>query len=433
MKSPKSLFRIVASATLIIGFLPGGASAQVRDADRRIAAIVQEITPDLIAVRRDIHAYPELSTQETRTAALVAERFQALGLEVRTGIAGTGVLGILRGGKPGPVVGLRGDMDALPITEDTGLPFASTVRAVRDGRETGVMHACGHDIHTTVLMGIATVLARLRNDVAGTVLFIAQPAEESVGGAARMLKEGVFRDVKPAAMYSLHVDDSAPAGVIKYVPGFVMANVDSASLSVLSEGGHGAHPSACVDPIVVASQIVVALQVMIARQIDLQNDTVITVGSFHAGTVANIIPERADLKVTIRTYGDDQRKLVREKIERTIAGICGTAGAKYELNYAFGTPATYNDPSLTTEAVAVAERILGKDKVVKDVPGMGGEDFSYFGREIPAVMIFVGVEPKGATATVHSPFFVADEDGIAVGVRVLSAVLLDKLDRLRTK
>lgn len=405
--------------------------AQVRDADRRIAAIVREITPELIAARRDIHSHPELSTQETRTSALVAERFKALGLEVRTGLAGTGVLGILRGGKPGPVVGLRGDMDALPITEDTGLPFASTVRAVLNGKETGVMHACGHDIHTTVLMGVATVLSRLRSEIAGTVLFVAQPAEEAVGGAARMIKEGVFRDLKPAAMFSLHVDDTAPAGVIKYVPGYAMANVDGFSLSVLSQGGHGADPDACVDPIVVASEIVVALQVMISRQIDVHDDTVITVGSFHAGTASNIIPDRADLRATVRTYGDEQRKLVREKIERTIAGICESSGAKYTLEYSFGTPATYNDPALMTDAVAVAERILGKDKVVKDTPDMGGEDFSYFGREMPAIMLFVGVQPKGMTAKVHSPSFVADEDGIPVGVRVMSAVLLDKLDRLR--
>ncbi len=419
-----------AAASLLIFGAAAANPAQVRDADRRISAIVQEIGPELIAVRRDIHAHPELSTQETRTAALVADRFKALGLEVRTGIAGTGVLGILRGGKPGPVVGLRGDMDALPITEDTGLPFASTVRAVLGGRETGVMHACGHDIHTTVLMGVATVLSRLRPEIAGTVLFIAQPAEESVGGAARMIREGVFRDIKPAAMFGVHVDDSAPAGVIKYVPGYAMANVDSAALSVLSEGGHGAHPNICVDPIVVASQIVVALQVLVARQIDVHDDTVITVGSFHAGTVSNIIPERADLKATVRTFGDDQRKVVREKIERTIANICEASGAKYTLEYSFGTPATYNDPALTMEAVAVAERLLGKANVVRDAPGMGGEDFSYFGREMPAAMLYLGVEPKGSTATLHSPLFTADEDGIAVGVRVLSAVLLDKLDRL---
>jgi amidohydrolase len=412
-----------------------GLYAQVRNVDRRIAAVIQEILPDLIAIRRDIHANPELSLQETRTAALVADRFKALGFEVRTEIGGHGVLGILRGAKPGPVVGLRGDMDALPITEETGLPFASKVRAVRDGKEYGVMHACGHDIHTTVLLGVATVLSRLQKEIAGTVLFIAQPAEEygRGGGAAEMIKEGVFKDIKPAAMFAFHVDDTAPAGVIKYVPGFAMANVDSAAISVLSDGCHGANPNLCVDPIVVGSQIVVAIQVMIARQLNVHNDTVITVGSFYAGSASNIIPERADLRATIRTYGEDQRRLVREKIERTVASVCAAAGARYTLDYQMGTPATYNDPVLIGDAAAVAERILGKANVKQDLPDMGGEDFSYFAREAPSAMLFLGVEPKGATATVHSPYFVADEDGIGVGVRVMTAVLLDKLERLRTK
>jgi len=416
-----------------LAFGAAGLYAQVRDVDRRIASVVQEVLPDLIAVRRNIHANPELSLQETRTAVLVADRFKALGLEVRTEIGGHGVLGILRGAKPGPVVGLRGDMDALPIVEETGLPFASKVRAVRDGKEYGVMHACGHDIHTTVLLGVATVLSRLQKEIAGTVLFVAQPAEEYGGGAAAMIKDGVFKDIKPAAMFAFHVDDTAPAGVIKYVPGFAMANVDSAAISVLSEGCHGANPNLCVDPIVVGSQIVVALQVMIARQLNVHNDTVITVGSFHAGSASNIIPERADLRATIRTYADAQRRLVREKIERTIANVCAAAGARYTLDYEMGTPATYNDPALIADAVAVAERILGKANVIRDLPDMGGEDFSYFAREMPSAMLFLGVEPKGATATIHSPYFVADEDGIGVGVRVMTAVLLDKLDRLRAK
>ncbi len=422
-------------AFLLISFAAGAAGlhAQIPDVDSKIAAIVREIAPELIAVRRDIHAHPELSLQETRTAALVAGRFKALGLEVRTDIGGHGVLGILRGSKPGPVVGLRGDMDALPITEETGLPFASKAKGVRDGKEYGVMHACGHDIHTTVLLGVATVLARLQKEIAGTVLFVAQPAEEYGGGAAVMLRDGVFKDVKPAAMFSLHVDDTAPAGIIKYVPGFALANVDSASFAVLSEGCHGANPDLCADPIVVASQIVVALQVMISRQLDVHDDTVVTVGSFHAGSASNIIPPRADLRATIRTYGDAQRQRVREKIERTIANICAASGARYTLDYQMGTPATYNDPALIGDAVAVAERILGKASVIQDLPDMGGEDFSYFAREVPSAMLFLGVEPKGSTATLHSPYFTADEDGIGVGVRVLSAVLIDKLDRLRAK
>jgi amidohydrolase len=398
--------------------------------DRKIEEIVRAIAPDMVALRRDIHAHPELSLEEKRTAALVADRFKALGLEVRTGIGGTGVLAVLRGGKPGPVVGFRADLDALPVTEETGLPFASKERAVRDGREVGVMHACGHDVHTTVLLGVATVLARLKSDIAGTILFVAQPAEEGGDGARRMLEDGLFRDVKPAAMFAFHVDDSAPAGVIKYVPGYVMANSDSFSLAIFSEGCHGANAHLCLDPIVVGAQVVLALQVMISRQIDVHHDTVITVGSFHAGSASNIVPQRADLKATVRTYGDDQRRLVREKVERTIAGVCQAAGARYSVDYTYGLPATYNDPELTKRAAAVAERVVGRANVIQGEAGMIAEDFSYFGREAPAALLRLGTQPKGGTATLHSPYFMVDEDSIPVGIRVMSAILLDALARL---
>jgi len=402
---------------------------QTQPLDRTIEEIVRAITPDIVALRRDIHAHPELSLTEKRTAALVADRFKALGLEVRTGIGGTGVLGVLRGGKPGPVVGYRADMDALPVTEETGLAFASKERASLDGREVGVMHACGHDVHTSLLLGVATVLTRLKKDITGTILFVAQPAEEMGDGARLMLEDGLFKDIKPTAMFALHVDDSAPAGVFKYVPGYVMANADTFSLTVFSEGCHGANPHLCPDPIVVGAQVVVALQVMISRQIDVHHDTVITVGSFHAGSASNIIPQRADLKATVRTYGDDQRRLVREKIERTIAGLCQAAGARYEFDYAYGLPATYNDPELTKRAAAVAERVLGKANVVEGQPGMIAEDFSYYGREVPAALLRLGTQPKGSTATLHSPYFMVDEDAIPVGIRVMSAILLDALTR----
>jgi amidohydrolase len=402
---------------------------QAQSLDAKIEEIVRAITPDLVALRRDIHAHPELSLAETRTAALVADRLRALGLEVRTGIGGTGVLGVLRGGKPGPVVGFRADMDALPIVEETGLPFASKERAVRDGREVGVMHACGHDVHTTVLLGVATVLSRLKSDVAGTVLFVAQPAEEVGEGARAMLEDGLFRDVKPAAMFAFHVDDSAPAGIITYVPGHVTANADSFSLTVFSEGCHGANPHLCLDPVVVGAQVVLALQVMISRRLDVHSDTVITVGSFHAGTASNIIPQRADLRATVRTYGEDQRRLVREKIEQTIAGICQAAGARYSLDYAYGIPSGANDPGLTKQAAAVAERVVGKTNIVQGEPRMVAEDFSYYGRERPAVFLWLGALPKESTATLHSPHFMVDEDAIPVGIRVMAAILLDALAR----
>ncbi len=423
----KTVFRSLSPWLSMFVFATPCLSSTAKVADAKIDAIVRAVTPDIIALRRDIHAHPELSLEETRTAALVAERFRALGLEVREGLGGKGVLGVLRGAKPGRVVAFRGDMDALPVTEETGLPFASKVRVVRDGRETGVMHACGHDVHTSVLVGVATVLSRLRNDIAGTVLFIAQPAEEMGGGAEPMIRDGVFRDVKPDAVFAFHVDDKAPAGVVTYVPGFVTANADAFTLTILSEGCHGANPHLCTDPIVVGSQVVLSLQAMISRRIRADQDTVITVGSFHAGTANNIIPQRAELRATVRTYGEEQRKAVRENIEQTIEGIARAHGARYELDYSFGIPSGYNDPALTARAASVAARLLGKTNVVQGLPGMVAEDFAYFGRLAPASLLWLGAQPAGGTAALHAPTFTCDEEAIPVGMRVMSAVLLDAL------
>jgi amidohydrolase len=397
--------------------------------DRQVEDIVKNITPALIEIRRDIHCHPEYAYQEKRTSAIVAEYFQKLGLEVKTGIAGTGVLGILRGGKKGPIVGMRADMDALPITEETALPFASREKMIFDGREVGLMHACGHDIHTTILLGVAHVLSGLKEELAGTVLFVAQPAEEYGDGAQEMLKVGIFKDIRPEAMFAFHVEDTAKAGVIKYAPGYAAANVDGFDLVIKSTGCHGSDPSLCVDPISVGAQIVTALQVMVAREIDVHKDTVITVGSFHAGTARNIIPEKAELQATVRTYGEDQRKAVKEKVERLVKNICEAAGAPYMLDYIIGTPALYNDPQLLQRILPTVVRVLGgKEYVHEDLPSMGGEDFSYFAMEAPSVMLWLGVVPKDVEKTaVHSPTFIADEESIPVGVRVMSSVILDYL------
>ncbi len=405
------------------------ASAAEKGVDAKINAIVNRITPSLIDIRRDIHAHPELSMEETRTAALVSEEFTRLGLEVRSGIGGTGVLGILRGAKPGPVVGMRGDMDALPITEETDLPFASKVKGIRDGREVGVMHACGHDIHTTVLIGVARVLAELEKDLRGTVLFVAQPAEEYGDGANEMLKDGLFKEITPQAMFAYHVDDRFKAGIIAYCPGDMTANVDGFDLIVESAGCHGSSPWSCVDPIVVGAQIVTALQVMVAREIDVDHPTVITVGTFHAGTAPNIIPNRAELKATVRNYGEEQRTLIKGKVERLIKNICQAAGAPYKLDYRIGTPSVYNDPRLLREILPTVERILGGKEFVREVrPEMGGEDFSYFSRQVPSVMLWLGCVPADVESTqVHSPTFIADESCIPIGVKVMSALILDYL------
>jgi amidohydrolase len=431
MKFSKALGLILILIPLAAYPLP----ARDIDTAKAIDRAVSDLAAGITKIQEDIHSHPELSMQEMRTAALVADYFRKLGLEVRTGIGGTGVLGVLKGGKPGPVIGMRGDMDALPITEETGLPYASTAKGVRDGQETGIMHACGHDFHTSILLGVAAVMAGIRNELPGTILFIAQPGEEWGDGADRMLRDGLFKDLKPEAMFAFHVEETIPAGTVKYTPGWAAANCDGFVLNVLSEGGHGAVPSSCVDPIVVGAQIVVALQVMVSREIDVHNDAVITVGSFHAGSANNIIPREAFLKATIRSYGDDQRQALKQKIERLISNICEAAGAKFALDYNFQTPALYNNPALMTEVLPTVEKVLGgKQFLVQDPPEMGGEDFSYFAKEVPSVMLKLGVMLKGKEGiSVHSPYFVADQKAIPVGMKVMSRVLWDYGFRHRTK
>jgi len=419
---------LAAGLILLVAFaiLPSPAHSAT-PAEKKIKALTDKITPDLIAIREDIHCHPELGLQEKRTSALVADYLRKLGLEVRTGFATTGVIGVLKGGKPGPVVAMRADMDALPITEETGLPFESKERATIEGREVGLMHACGHDIHTTVLLGVATVLAQMKSEVPGTILFLIQPGEECCAGAEKMIQDGAFKDDKPQAFFAYHVDDTLKAGKVGYTPGFASANVDGFRLVINSEGCHGASPNLCVDPIVVGSQIVIALQVMISREIDVNHNAVITVGSFHAGTAPNIIPRSAELNATVRNYGEDQRQLLKEKITRLVTNICGAAGASFTLNYEIGTPSVYNNPALLKEVLPVAERVLGgKAALIEELPEMGGEDYSYFGQLAPAVMLYLGVVPADRDRTaVHSPTFMADEAGIPLGVNLMATIILD--------
>ena len=395
--------------------------------EKRIKAATDKLAPELIAIRRDIHAHPELGLQETRTSALVADYLRKLGLEVRTGYAKTGVIGILKGGQPGPVVAMRADMDALPITEEVDLPFASKVTAVVGGRETGLMHACGHDIHTTMLLGVAAVLSAVKADLPGTVVFVAQPAEECCNGAASMIADGAFKDPVPAAFFGYHVDDTQKAGRIGYASGFMSANVDGFTLEIRSEGCHGAAPWLCVDPIVVGAQVVTALQTIVSRQTSVDQNTVITVGSFHAGSAPNIIPRPAWLEATVRNYGEDRRRVLKEAITRVVTGVCEAAGASFDLAYEFGTASVYNDPALVRGALAVAERVLGsKEALTAQKPEMGGEDFSAYGTIAPAVMLNLGVVPPDREATaVHSPAFVADEAAIPIGVNLMANILLD--------
>jgi len=419
---------LIAAAALLAA-APAPAAYPSTPLEKRIKAATDKLAPELISIRRDIHAHPELGLQETRTSAIVADYFRNLGLDVRTGYATTGVVGVLKGGRPGPVVAMRGDMDALPITEETGLPFASKATAVVAGRETGLMHACGHDIHTTLLLGVAAVLASVKADLPGTVVFVAQPAEECCGGASLMIEDGAFKEIVPSAFFAYHVDDTLKAGRLGYASGFMSANVDGFTLEIKSEGCHGASPWSCVDPIVVGAQIVTALQVLVSREFSVHNNTVITVGSFHGGSAPNIIPRSARLEATVRNYGEDQRRVLQDKITRLVTNICEAAGATFDLAYEFGTRSVYNDPALTGQALATAERVLGsKAALVEQKPEMGGEDFSYFGTIAPAVMFNLGVVPPELEATaVHSPTFVADEAAIPIGVNLMANIILDHL------
>jgi len=403
--------------------------------EKKVKALTDKLAPELIDIRRDIHSHPELGNHLPRTSAIVVDYFRKLGLEVRTGFADSGVIGILRGGKPGPVVAMRGDMDALPITEEADLPFASKDKTILDGRETGLMHACGHDIHTTLLLGVAAVLSAVKADLPGTVVFVAQPGEECCDGARLMIADGAFKDLAPSAFFAYHVDDTLKAGRIGYVSGFMWANVDGFTLEIRSDGCHGSSPSSCVDPIVVGAQVVTALQVMVSREIGVHDNTVITVGSFHAGTAPNIIPSSARLEATVRNYGEPQRRVLKDKITRLVTNICEAAGAAFDLSYSFGIASVYNDPALVRGALAAAERVLGsKSALVEQRPEMGGEDFSEFGRIAPAVMFGLGViPPDRETMAAHSPAFVADEAAIPIGVNLMADIILDHQARAARK
>jgi amidohydrolase len=428
--------RSAAALAVAALLLPAAAGAGVLDAeiDERAAAI----EPEVIAWRRDIHEHPELSNREERTGALVAEHLKALGLdEVRTGIAHTGVVGVLRGGRPGAVVALRADMDALPVTEATGLPFASKVRATYRGQEVGVMHACGHDAHTAMLMGVAEVLAGLREQLPGTVLFLFQPAEEGAppgerGGASLMLEEGAFDDPKPDAVFGLHVTGRHPSGVIGYREGGAMASSDRLDITVRGRQTHAAYPWEGVDPIAVASRIVLALHAIPARQVDARIPSVVSIGTIHGGVRYNIIPEEVELRGTIRALDPAIREQLHERVATTVRGIAESAGAEADLEIVRGNPITWNDPDLTARMLGSLERVAGADRVVRALPWTGAEDFARYQERVPGLYFWLGVRPAGVpeadTIPNHSPFFTADEDVLVLGVRALASLAVDYLE-----
>ncbi|HEX8231908.1 MAG TPA: amidohydrolase [Caulobacteraceae bacterium] len=399
-----------------------------------INARVSAVQPKMVSWRRDIHQHPELGNQETRTAKLVADHLRSLGLEVRTGVAKTGVIGVLRGGRPGKVVALRADMDALPVEEKTGLAFASKATAQYGGKTVPVMHACGHDSHTAMLMGAAEVLAGMKAQVPGTVVFIFQPAEEGAppgereAGAPVMVKTGALANPKPDAVFGMHVFPG-PVGRIEVRAGPYMAGSDTFRIVYRGKGTHGAMPWAGVDVVSLSAATVGALNTIAARQIDVtETPTIITIGSLQAGTRFNIIPDEANLAGTLRTYGAERRKDVMARIERTVKGLSDSYGAKGEVVWEGTNPAVINDAAVTAAVIPALEQASGQAVVQNPKLRTVSEDFSYFNEVAPTVYWGVGSTPNFSTMEAapanHSPQFNIDERVMPVGVKayVLSAL-----------
>jgi len=399
--------------------------------DARAAALESKV----IAWRRDLHQHPELSNREVRTAGVVAEHLRALGLKVQTGVAHTGVVGLLDSGRPGPVIALRADMDALPVTEEVDLPFASRTRANFNGQDVGVMHACGHDCHVAILMGVVELLAVMKQQLAGSIKFIFQPAEEGPppgedGGAALMIRQGVLENPKPDVIFGLHVFAGVEAGTIAYRPGPAMASSDRILVTVTGRQTHGALPWRGVDPIVISSQIVLGLQTIISRQVDVSLEpAVVSIGAIKGGVRDNIIPGIVEMLGTVRTFNEDMRADIHARIRNTVEMIARSAGASAQVHFDNAYPVTVNDVSLTERMVPTLQRVAGADKVFVGQKITGYEDFSYYQQKIPGFFYFLGITPRGTdrkqSAPNHSPRFFVDESALVLGVRSLAHLTLD--------
>jgi amidohydrolase len=404
----------------------------------KLDELTRAVEPRVLEWRRDIHQHPELSNREVRTAKLVADHLKRLGLEVRTGIAHTGVTGFLQGGLPGPTIALRADMDALPVTEKVDLPFKSVATSTYRGQTVGVMHACGHDVHTAVLMGVAQTLTAMRAQLPGNVLFIFQPAEEGApdgeeGGVPLMLKEGVFDKHPPKVVFALHVQAEMRVGEISVRAGPFMAAADAWRIEVLGKQSHGARPWQGIDPIVTSAQIINALQTIVSRQVDITlNPAVITVGAINAGVRSNIIPDRAELIGTIRTFDLKQRESVIGSVQRLVENIATANGATATFRIDPGSnPVLFNDPDLTEKMVPTLMRVAGDGNMHLAPLITGAEDFSWFAQKVPSMYFRVGVTPADrdpATApSNHSDYFYVDEKAIPIALRAFTQVAADYL------
>lgn len=409
--------------------IPAAVAAQ----DPRIDQAVERLTPAITEIRHQLHQNPELGNREFETARLVAEYLRGLGLEVDTGVAHTGVVAILRGGRPGPVVAARADMDALPVTEDTPYPFRSTKRGVYLGQEVGIAHACGHDVHTAVQLGVASVLAGMRAQLPGTVKFIFQPAEEGLpageeGGAKLMVAEGVLENPRPSAIFGLHTRASLDVGVIGYAPGPTLAASDVFRIVIKGRQAHGAAPHLSVDPVVTAAQVILAFQTIRSRNLSPFEPSVVTVGMVRGGTRNNIIPGEVELQGTVRTYREDVQNTIERRMREILAGTTAAAGATYEMTYTRYVPPTVNDTVLTRRMAPSLERVVGAANARRVDPWMAGEDFSYFANVVPGFFFFLGVQKPGTVSgDHHSPTFMADDSAIPVGMRAMANVVVDYL------
>ncbi len=424
--------RRTCATTLILTtwFLPVAAQ---RD---RIDAEVERALPRVTEMRRQIHENPELGNREVETAALAADHLHALGFDdVRTGVAHTGVVAVLRGGRPGPVVAVRADMDALPVTEETDLPFRSTKRATYLGQDVGVMHACGHDIHTAVQLGVASIFKSLQPQLPGTVVFLFQPAEEGpppgeAGGAALMLEEGVFDDPRPEAVFGLHASAHVDVGKIVYTPGGALAAVDHFRATIQGLQAHGAAPHLSIDPVVMAAQAVTALQTIRSRSLSPLAPSVVTVGMIRGGTRFNIIPGEVLLEGTVRTYDPDVQDTVERRMGEILDGITRAGGGSFALDYDRVTPVTINDPALTDRSIPSLVAAVGGDNLALAEPWMAGEDFSLFANEVPGFFFMLGTLAPGTTSGGHhSPTFRADDAALPVGMRAMAFLLWDYLSQ----
>ena len=396
----------------------------------------KEIEKKVIEWRHEIHQNPELSNREFNTSKMVAKHLEGLGIEVQTGIAHTGVVGVLRGKKPGKVIALRADMDALPVTERNNLPYKSNVIAKYNNKETGVMHACGHDTHVAIMMGVAEILSK-NNNFNGTIKFIFQPAEEGApegetGGALQMIKEGVLKNPDVDAIFGLHISSGLHVGKIKYRPKGIMAASQRFVIDVIGKQSHGSSPWLGVDPILVSSQIISGLQTIISRNSELTKQAaVISVGSIHSGIRFNIIPESVQMIGTIRTLDAEMKEIIRKRMNEIVTGVASAYGAKASVTITDGASITYNDPDLTEKMLPTLQLIAGKENVILSDAVTGAEDFSYFQDEVPGLYYFLGGTPKSVpendAPSHHTPDFYVDDSSMSLGIKTMTQLALDYL------